>query len=295
MPIPQSQLHTWSNQGAVTSSATAYCAVKNSLEASASPIRGKDFEIYLQGSYRNRTNIYGDSDVDIIAQLNDTFGYDVSSLPVLHQASYQANTPAATYFLSDFKRDVVNALQRHFGTNRIIVGNKAILVKVNDGRITADVIPSIQFRKFYQNYPPAIGIRFDDNRGNVIVNYPKLHIENGEAKNADARTRGWYKPTVRIFKNFRNAVVSSGALSGTAAPSYFVECLLYNAPDNLFSGTYTESLPNILNWLWSSCAPNSFVCQNGQIALFGNLSTQWNLLDCRSFVEALINRWNNWS
>jgi hypothetical protein len=38
-------------------------------------------DIFLQGSYRNGTNVRADSDVYIVAHLNSSFGYDVSALP----------------------------------------------------------------------------------------------------------------------------------------------------------------------------------------------------------------------
>ena len=35
---------------------------------------------YLQGSYRNDTNIRGDSDVDLVLELNSVFKHDASVL-----------------------------------------------------------------------------------------------------------------------------------------------------------------------------------------------------------------------
>ena len=60
MPIPESQLETWPNLGAVATSATAYSSVKNALQSDRTIVRDLDFEIYLQGSYRNKTNIDGE-------------------------------------------------------------------------------------------------------------------------------------------------------------------------------------------------------------------------------------------
>ena len=46
-----------------------------------------------------------------------------------------------------------------------------------------------------------------------FVNYPKLHIKNGEAKNSPLQTkRTEYKPTVRMFKNARNYASERGLL-----------------------------------------------------------------------------------
>ena len=70
MPIPHSQLETWSKQGPIISSSNTYQSIKNALEYSSSPIldriKSGEIKIYLQGSYANATNIRGDSDVDIV-------------------------------------------------------------------------------------------------------------------------------------------------------------------------------------------------------------------------------------
>ena len=71
MPIPESQLDTWSHQGSITQSSTTYNAIKGALEDSTTPYAGKNFKVFLQGSYGNDTNIYAESDVDIIIRLDD--------------------------------------------------------------------------------------------------------------------------------------------------------------------------------------------------------------------------------
>ena len=66
MSIPEYQLDTWSKQGSVTGSSGTYNAIKNVLEATNTPYADKDFSVFLQGSYGNDTNIYAESDVDIL-------------------------------------------------------------------------------------------------------------------------------------------------------------------------------------------------------------------------------------
>jgi tRNA nucleotidyltransferase (CCA-adding enzyme) len=70
MAIPESQLRTWANRGAITTAKTTTDSVKNALNSYNGWPSGIDFEVYLQGSYKNKTNIRGDSDVDVVAQLN---------------------------------------------------------------------------------------------------------------------------------------------------------------------------------------------------------------------------------
>jgi len=77
MAIPETQLTTWANQGAITTAKTTADSVKNALNYNGWP-SGVDFEVYLQGSYKNDTNIRGNSDVDVVAQLNSTFYSNLS-------------------------------------------------------------------------------------------------------------------------------------------------------------------------------------------------------------------------
>ena len=80
MSIPEKQLETWSHQGSITQSSSTYNTIKNVLEANTTPYTGKNFKVYLQGSYGNDTNIYAESDVDIVIQLDDCFYSDLESL-----------------------------------------------------------------------------------------------------------------------------------------------------------------------------------------------------------------------
>jgi tRNA nucleotidyltransferase (CCA-adding enzyme) len=80
MAIPESQLDIWSHLGSVTQSASTYETIRNVLNDSQSPYYQRSFTIFLQGSYGNDTNVFRDSDVDIVIRLNDTYYYDNSAL-----------------------------------------------------------------------------------------------------------------------------------------------------------------------------------------------------------------------
>src|SRR5216683_814766 len=90
MSIPESQLETWCNQGATVTSAAAYASIKAALADPKSKVRDLKPEIYLQGSYGNTTNIYADSDVDIVVQYNSVYSWDVSALPQYQQVLFSA-------------------------------------------------------------------------------------------------------------------------------------------------------------------------------------------------------------
>ena len=107
MPIPESQLAAWSHQGSITQSSTTYNSIKNVLEASTTPYASKNFKVFLQGSYGNDTNVYKDSDVDIVMRLNDTFYADLDQLEPGAKASYEKARNPATYGYDEFKAEVL--------------------------------------------------------------------------------------------------------------------------------------------------------------------------------------------
>ena len=137
------------------------------------------------------------------------------------------------------------------------------------------------------------GVTFADAAGKLTTNYPKLHIKNGEDKNSTARTNGWYKPSVRMFKNARNRLIGDGKLAEDLAPSYYVECLIYNATDSCFGGNYGDTFCEVVSHLWKRNF-DTFNCQNEVIPLFGNLPTQWNSDKATRFLTALREMWVNW-
>lgn len=299
MPIPESQLGTWSHQGAVTTAQATHQSIRNALIANTSPIRDKDFEVYLQGSYRNSTNIRGDCDVDIVVQLNSVFKRDLSSLSENENTSYRQDHTSATYSWEDFRLDVLHALRAYYTTTTVSEGNKSLKVSGGTGRLPADVIACLQYRK-YKRYQSSAdqeyieGIAFySRNDDRLIINYPKQHYENGVRKNNQSNTNHWYKLTVRILKNARTYLIDHGNIAEDLAPSYFLECLIYNVPNGQFGRNHQITFCNVVNWL-RSAGLNNFICQNGLLQLFGNTPEQWSEESARSFLDALATLWNNW-
>jgi hypothetical protein len=298
MPIPESQLESWSGRGAVTTSSTVYTSVQAALCAQQSAIANRATEIYLQGSYRNATNIYADSDVDIVVELTASFNYDLSALDVSQQQIWRGSYPDANYRWQDFRADVLNTLRNYYGQGRVTDSDRCIKVSFPPGRIAADVVPALQHRKYGYFYSVASqshvdGVQFQDRAGTTIINFPKQHIANGEAKNSTARTNGWYKPTVRIFKNIRNRLVDDGAIPRASAPSYCVECLVYNAADTCFGGTYQDTVARVVDYLWA-IQVTSVMSQNGITPLFGTSRVQWSAESAQQYLAALKNLWHNW-
>ena len=124
MSIPESQLNIWSKQGSITQSASTYEMIKNALQDVRSPYASRDYSISLQGSYGNDTNVYRDSDVDIVMRLNERFLYDLSNLDEPSKARFQSAYPGVEYGYYDFKRDVTAWLTAVYGS-AVSVGSDA--------------------------------------------------------------------------------------------------------------------------------------------------------------------------
>jgi hypothetical protein len=296
MGIPESQFVTWAKQGAIQQSRDTYATIKNALEANGAPYAGKSFTPFLQGSYGNDTNIYADSDVDMVMRLDSVFYHDLRNLPASDQSAFLSSKTDATYGISDFKKDVTAQLTSKFGAD-VKPGTKAIFIKGNGSRRDVDVLVCVELRKFtkfagWSNQAYVEGICFFLQDGTRIDNFPKQHSENCTAKHQ--ATNKWFKPTVRVLKNMRNHIIDSGLIKEGLAPSYYLEGLLYNVPNDKFGGSYADTLADSLNWILQADR-NKFVCANEQFYLLREGSPMtWREANCTTFLNAAAGLWNNW-
>lgn len=297
MGIPQSQLETWSGQGAVKQSADTYWTIRGALEDKSTPYDNRNFKVFLQGSYGNDTNIYAESDVDVVICYESAFFHDLDELPPEQRQQFEAHFSDGTYPYSKFRGHVEAAMRKAFG-NSVEPAKKAIKVKAGGARRSADVIVAFEFRRYYrfngaqdQNF--ATGICFFAQNGTRIANYPKQHSENLTAKHQGTKQK--FKPVVRIFKNMRSRLVDMGKLASGTAPSYFIEGLLYNAPNETFEGAYSDIVLNILKWLYETPDRTEFLCANEQYYLLrDNCPECWPTADGDQFIQEAINLWNDW-
>ena len=267
------------------------------LEAKGATYSGKTYSVFLQGSYGNNTNIYAESDVDIVIRLDDCFQSDLTELTQEEKEAYKSAYNDATYTYADFKKDVLGVLTDSYGSD-VKVGDKAIAIAARGNRRKADVIACIQFRRYFkfrsasdQSYEE--GMCFYNSAGERIANYPKQHSENLTRKHQN--TDKWLKPMVRILKNMRSRLVEGGYIEDGIAPSYFLEGLLYNVPSEEFSLSFGNCFVNALNWIQDEADKSEFVCANEQYYLLrDNTHTCWPTAHCESFLDSAIRLWNNW-
>lgn len=297
MAIPESQLVTWSHQGSITQSATTYQTIKDALEAAGTGYSGKNYKVFLQGSYGNDTNIYAESDVDVVIRLDDVYFSDLTNLSPEDKTAFDNAFVPATYTYAEYKKDVLKALSDKFGADAK-VGDKAIAIAANGGRRKSDVIAAMQFRRYWKFKSPydenyEEGICFFNGNGARIANYPKQHSANLTTKHQNSNK--WLKPMVRILKNLRSKLVADGMLGTGIAPSYYLEGLLYNVPSDKFGMSYSDSFINAMNWIQSEADKDKLVCANEQYYLLWDDShTSWEKANANAFLNAAIKAWNDW-
>jgi hypothetical protein len=212
MAISEGQLEIWSRRGSVVQSSTTYATIKNALESTQSPYAARDYSVFLQGSYGNDTNIYAESDVDVVIVLNETYYSDLSDLSDEDKVKCNQARTDASYGYTKFKRDVNAWLKQRFGSG-VNVGNKAIFIPGNGSRRDADVVVAAAFHRYdrfetFSNSSYAKGICFWTSDNVQIVNFPKQHADNCIRKHDG--TNRYYKPFVRVIKNLRNKMVEEG-------------------------------------------------------------------------------------
>lgn len=296
MSIPESQLETWSHQGSVAQSSSTYQSIKAVLEAPGTPYASQSYQVFLQGSYGNDTNIWAESDVDVVIQLNSSYYEDVSGLSQAELSAYNSQSTPASYTWNQFKQDVISVLKQAYGSD-VNVGEKAIQIAARNGRRKADVIVASQFRK-YQSFQSVYnqayveGIKFWTLSSVEMINFPKQHSTNLTQKHQ--RSQSWFKPVVRIFKNMRGKMVDRGLISRDTAPSYYVEGLLYNVPADNFGRTYEQSVMNSINWMLNADR-SQFVCANEQYYLCHPTSpVTWRAEKRDAFLNGVVQLWNDW-
>lgn len=299
MSIPTSKLKAWKKPGADDSATTTNNRVKNVLNSEDSILqeKGKSFDVYLQGSYKNSTNIYADSDVDLVVQLNSTWRSNTARLSQSQKSAYDDAYVDATYTLEDFHEDVVSTLRDYYGWSSVDVEDRALVLESGSLPLTADIVVCQQYRKYKQfssksdqDYYAGI-VFWDQSTDEKIISYPKIHYENGADKNDSVYGR--YRETIRIFKNARSYLAQKDEISEDLAPSYCIECLLYNVPNSKFEHDLQDRYTEIVDWLVEANL-SSFDCQNEIQDLFGAKSTQWSEDDANEFIQQLVSLWNNW-
>lgn len=226
-------------------------AVRKAISASEK-LCSKSIEVFAQGSYANRTNVREDSDVDICVLCKDTCFPNYTMSEGLNDAVLGHTTPAS-YPYGTFKNDVEAALRSYFGKDSVTRGNKAFDVHANTYRLDADVVACCEHLRYTgtpENHSHLSGTQLIPDNGGQVVNWPRQNYENGVDKNTNTGRR--FKAVVRILKRLRNEMAAEGHATAKPIPSYLIECLVWNVPNDAFGhDTYKADVRHTLAHLWN--------------------------------------------
>jgi hypothetical protein len=232
--------------------ANAESAVRRAI-ANDDELKKRDITVFPQGSYRARTNVRQDSDVDICIRYNSTF-FDI--YPEGKTREEFGNVAGSMNFAA-FKDMVGTALTNYFGHENVKRGNKAFDVHANTYRIAADVIPTFEHRRYTGqlnsngSYYYLSGVAFDPDNGGRVFNWPQQNYDNGVAKNN--QTGRSFKRAVRIIKRLRYAMEDDGVAAAKDIPSFLIECLVWNVPNDYFlHSSYTADVRAALAHLFNN-------------------------------------------
>ena len=277
MPIPESTLSQWSHHKAATAFKQAHVPIRKAMEEHKG-LSQFTYEVFLQGSYKNDTNLGGDSDVDVVIRLAHKLDPDVVALTGAELQRADSHQAAHRQWHL-FRRHALRAMRARFG-EEASSGRKTLKIKKGTLQADADLVVTLRYRG-------GIAFYLSDER-RWVVSFPQQHHPWGSKK--DKATNQRFKRTVRMFKAARNRLVEKKMLTKDDAPSYFIECLLYNVPDNLFNLKLAPTYTGILDWLKKE-ELKDFECQNGRVDLFGSGKEQWSVKRARAFVKALQGLW----
>lgn len=271
----------------------AISMIRDAINKSDS-LKYKDIEVFVQGSYGNNTNVRVDSDVDICVMLKNTF---YSEYPE-GISNDDFGFYDATYDFITFRADILKALKAKFGIDNIKSGNKSIEIIENSYRVKADVIPAFQYRNYKHinsSNPEKFieGIKFFAAKTNEeVINYPKMHLNNGLDKNFTTKRR--YKRLVRIFKRIKYKMIEDGIVIDNAISSFLIESLLWNTPDFIFNDfdNWTDRIRATLIYLCAECEVitncEKWLEVSNMINLFHN-NRKWDIKRTQNF---LVQVWN---
>lgn len=135
-------------------------------------------------------------------------------------------------------------------------GNKAFDVHANSYRVDADVVPCFEHRRYTAglnvgDYPYISGTEFRPDDGGRVVNWPEQQYANGVAKNK--ATGGGFKGVTRILKELRYEMENAGVAAAKSIPSYLLECLVWDTPDEGFGhNRVTDDVRYVLDHTFSA-------------------------------------------
>src|ERR1043165_3186101 len=135
-------------------------AIREAIQASPQ-LQRRNIRVFTQGSFRNRTNVRRESDIDVGVLCFDTFFYDTPP----DTSPEKLGIIPATYHYSQFKNEVGQALVEWFGAAAVSRGNKAFDIKESRTQVDADVAPFFEHRRYQIGVAPLSGVELRPDTG----------------------------------------------------------------------------------------------------------------------------------
>jgi len=282
MAIPGKTLGSWSHHRSAMASKQAHVSVRNALANYNGWAQDIRYEIFLQGSYKNATNLQRDSDVDLVVQLAEALSSQVVSLSGTRLELDPSHITTYRRWQS-FRDQTMNALRATYGVEAVSSGRKSLKIAKGNIPAAADVVVTLHYKSGIAFFLPG--------EHRWVVSYPQQHHDKG--LNKEEATNNRYKRVIRMFKAARNRLVENNEIKDDTAPSYFIECLLYNVPDKMFKPKLVQSYSGIVDYLLKANL-QQFKCQNGKRKLFGPSGDLWSVDKAKEFIQALKRLWEKW-
>lgn len=295
MNVSEASFISWSRGLAQTESDkcdNAERIVRKAINADTQ-LSSLDISVFAQGSYRARTNVRQNSDVDICIRYNSAFFPDYPE----GTTKMTFDNVDSTLSFAEFKNMVEKALVSYFGKDGVTRGNKAFDVHANTYRIDADVVPTFEHRRYTGRWnsdgtPHYIsGVAFKPDKGSLIKNWPQQTYENGVIRNNSTGRK--YKRVIRILKRLRDKMQSENISEAKNISSFLIECLVWNADLEAFSKyTYTAILRDIIADTWNRTRKDTNCSEWGEVNELKYLfrsSQPWTRQQANSFLKAAWN------
>jgi hypothetical protein len=267
----------------------AETAIRKAL-AAHDELSEMDISVFPQGSYRNRTNVKEDSDVDICVRLNSTFFPDYPS----GKTGEDFGNKDGSIKFGDYKNLIQSALTDYFGAGTVTRGNKAFDVHANTYRVDADVVATFEHRRYTGRLNPdgshdyLSGIGFMTDAGKKILNWPEQAYQNGIEKRENTGHR--YKKVIRILKRLRNVMQEEKVGGAKDVASCLIESLVWNVPNEDFGrDTYAADVRNVLAHLFNEMRKDETCSEWGEVSELKYLfraSQPWTREQAHGFVSA---------
>lgn len=257
-------------------------------------------KIFEQGSFTNRTNTRGESDIDLRVQHPYVYikyapGIDAQAAYTLGNYSDTGTTYKAV--AENMRAEITSNLISKFGRSAVDAsGSKAVKVKGLEGsRAEVDVVPSFRLDHIFRDGIIQGTALLDPSSGVWTFNYPEQHIRNGRLKRQNTGLK--FKRVVRCIKRMQSDMLQYDAIS-KRVPSFLIECLVYNVTDAEFTNIFDDNYGRVKRVLQSIHAQltGPYVLYMTEINGVKGLFTEgqsWTIQQAEHFVGKALEHMGN--